>query len=229
MRTTWILVLSMLGSRMRISWRFEGLPRSPSTRILETIIHSGEKIKFGRLLPWIYLSIINGLRNFIKHSRFSSAFQINTSKLVKKSWLRLVFSNPLLGVCMEIGWNTLPRVWCITLKRSQFAFCFVEVLLFFPLGCSSSSWCHLATDDVAVSMAFQWSTASSFDVDPITTFPINLFFPLSEKCFICRSTAILCRMRNGMAKLNASFHTGETSCFFTSVFRFFSFLSPIFM
>ena len=60
-------------------------------------------IKFGELLLWISLRIINVLRNYIKHDEECFIRYPNTSKLVKKTRLRLVFSNhfSLFGYLMK--------------------------------------------------------------------------------------------------------------------------------
>ena len=64
-------------------------------------------IKFGELLLWISLRIINVLRSYIKHSKECFIRYPNTSKLVKKTRLPLVFSTHF-SVCLDIWWNTLP-------------------------------------------------------------------------------------------------------------------------
>ena len=69
-------------------------------------------IKSGELLLWFSPRIINGLRSYIKHSKGCFIRYPNTLKLVKKTRLRLVFSTT--SQCLDIGWNTLPRVWYIT-------------------------------------------------------------------------------------------------------------------
>ena len=69
-------------------------------------------IKSGELLLWFSPRIINGLRSYIKHSKGCFIRYPNTLKLVKKTRLRLVFS--ITSRCLDIGWNTLPRVWYIT-------------------------------------------------------------------------------------------------------------------
>ena len=49
-------------------------------------------VKFGELLLWISLRIINALRSYIKHSKVSFIRYPNTSKLVLKTRLRLFYS-----------------------------------------------------------------------------------------------------------------------------------------
>ena len=49
-------------------------------------------IKFGEVLLWFSPRIINALRSYIKHSKECVIRYPNTSKLVKKTRLRLVFS-----------------------------------------------------------------------------------------------------------------------------------------
>ena len=52
-------------------------------------------IKFGKLLLWIAQRIIDALRSYIKHSKKCFIRYPNTSKLVKKTRPRLVFSTHL--------------------------------------------------------------------------------------------------------------------------------------
>ena len=49
-------------------------------------------IKFGETLFWISWRIINALRSYINHLKECFIRYQNTSKLIKKTWLRLVFS-----------------------------------------------------------------------------------------------------------------------------------------
>ena len=55
-------------------------------------------IKFGEVLLCFSPRIINALRSYIKHSKECFIRYTNTSKLVKKTPLRIVFLNPLLSV-----------------------------------------------------------------------------------------------------------------------------------
>ena len=72
-------------------------------------------IKFCELLLRIYLSIINSLRSYIKHSRECFLLFPNTSKLVKKNSASPRFCNPLLGVWKSA--ETLFLVFDILLER----------------------------------------------------------------------------------------------------------------
>ena len=53
----------------------------------------------------------------ISNIRESVSFDIQTPwSWLKKTWLRLVFSTT--SRCLDVGWNTLPRVWYITSQVS---------------------------------------------------------------------------------------------------------------
>ena len=71
-------------------------------------------IKFGKLLLWFCPRFVNGLKSCIKHSKERFIRFPNTSKLVKRTRLRLVFSTT--SQCLEIWWNTLTRVWYFSSK-----------------------------------------------------------------------------------------------------------------
>ena len=69
-------------------------------------------IKFGELLLWISLRIIDTLRSYFKHSKKNFIRYPNTSKLVEKTLLRLVFSTHFsvddnIRICF---WNA-ERIW----------------------------------------------------------------------------------------------------------------------
>ena len=71
-------------------------------------------IKFSELLLWFSPRIISALRSFIQHLKECFIRYPNTSKLVKRLGSASFFQPT--SQCLDIWWNTLPRVWDITLK-----------------------------------------------------------------------------------------------------------------
>ena len=70
-------------------------------------------IKFGELLLWISHRIINALRSYVKHSKECFIRYQNTSKLVKKIRLRLVFAThfSVFGYLMKHSSSCLIYYW----------------------------------------------------------------------------------------------------------------------
>ena len=108
-------------------------------------------IKFGELLPWISLRIINAMRSYIKLLKEYFIRYPNTSKLVKKTRLGLVFSThfSVFGYLMKhssscfIYYNKLQQLripfylWCkcdicFNPKKSQNIFYIDNITLVFP-------------------------------------------------------------------------------------------------
>ena len=105
-------------------------------------------IKSGELLLWFSPRIINGLRSYIKHSKGCFFWNPNTLKLVQKTWPRLIFLTT--SWCLDIGRNTLLRVWYITWLT-----CFFQT-------CRGSSICrHLWQHSVLVWEGLQCSKKTS--------------------------------------------------------------------
>ena len=105
-------------------------------------------IKFGELLLWFSPRIINGLRSYIKHSKGCFIWYPNTLKLVQKTWPHLIFLTT--SWCLDIGRNTLLRVWYITWLT-----CFFQT-------CRGSSICrHLWQHSVFVWEGLQCSKKTS--------------------------------------------------------------------
>ena len=117
--------------------------------------------KICELLLRIYPRIINSLRSYIKHSKECFLLFPNTSKLVKKNLAAPSFFQPT-SRCLEIGGNTLPRVWSLTwdiphpTKQNRFPFLhlfcfncefFVLIVNLHPMFrwniCSSEIWIKL--------------------------------------------------------------------------------------
>ena len=106
-------------------------------------------IKFGEVLLCFSPKIINALRSYIKHSKESFIRYPNTSKLVKKTRLRLVFSIHFLvfGYLMKHSSSCLiyylkieKKIEIGTLPNIRFCPCFQDQIL--PTNCAENqgSW-----------------------------------------------------------------------------------------
>ena len=93
-------------------------PPPPTPRIMKDKWKSDlnyYKIWWTSALSWISLRIINRLRSYIKHLKECFIhFQKAQSWVVVFFKLGYVSFLKTISQCLEIKWNTLPRVWHIT-------------------------------------------------------------------------------------------------------------------
>ena len=94
-------------------------------------------IKFGEVLLWFSPRIINALRSYIKHSKECFIRYPNTSKLVKKTRLRLVFSIHFLvfGYVMKHSSSCLIYYMKLALNHAAFTSLASSKLLRKLFGC----------------------------------------------------------------------------------------------